>query len=65
MPVPTGEPNRGFAAPEGSPAAEGGIEGAHDSQKSRKAIQAAFSEWWAEEGTPFAQISWVLAMSVD
>ena len=46
-------------------AAEGVIDGAVDSQKSRKAIQAAFSQWAAEEGTPFAHISRILAMSVD
>jgi len=46
-------------------AAEGVIDGNHDSQKSRKAIQAAFNEWSAESGTPFAHISRILAMSVD
>jgi 3-methyladenine DNA glycosylase Tag len=46
-------------------AAEGVIDGEHDSQKSRKAIQAAFSAWSAEEGAPFAHISRILAMSVD
>ena len=46
-------------------AAEGVIDGNHDSQKSRKAIQAAFSAWSAEDGTPFAHISRILAMSVD
>ncbi len=45
--------------------AEGVIEGNHDSQKSRRAIQAAFSRWAAESGAPFAHISRVLAMSVD
>lgn len=44
---------------------EGVIDGAHDSQRSRKAIQAAFSAWAAEDGTPFAHISRILAMSVD
>ena len=44
---------------------EGVIEGAVDSQKSRKAIQAAFSQWAAESGAPFAHISRILAMSVD
>ncbi|MDP1738709.1 MAG: DNA-3-methyladenine glycosylase I [Caulobacter sp.] len=46
-------------------AAEGVIDGAPDSQKSRKAIQAAFTRWSAETGTPFAHISRILAMSVD
>ncbi|MCF8503429.1 MAG: DNA-3-methyladenine glycosylase I [Caulobacter sp.] len=46
-------------------AAEGVIDGSVDSQKSRKAIQAAFSQWAAESGAPFAHISRVLAMSVD
>lgn len=46
-------------------AAEGVIDGSPDSQKSRKAIQAAFSQWSAEDGTPFAHISRILAMSVD
>ena len=46
-------------------AAEGVIDGNHDSQKSRKAIQAAFSQWASESGAPFAHISRILAMSVD
>jgi 3-methyladenine DNA glycosylase Tag len=46
-------------------AAEGVIDGSVDSQKSRRAIQAAFSQWSAEEGLPFAHISRILAMSVD
>ena len=46
-------------------AAEGVIDGNHDSQKSRKAIQAAFSQWASENGAPFAHISRILAMSVD
>lgn len=46
-------------------AAEGVIDGPPDSQKSRKAIQAAFTRWSVEEGTPFAHISRILAMSVD
>ena len=46
-------------------AREGVIDGNHDGQKSRKAIQAAFSGWAAEEGTPFAHISRILAMSGD
>lgn len=41
------------------------IDGAPDTKKARKAIQAAFSAWSAEDGTPFAHISRVLAMSVD
>lgn len=46
-------------------AAEGVIDGSVDSQKSRKAIQAAFTQWAAESGAPFAHISRILAMSVD
>lgn len=46
-------------------AAEGVIDGAPDSLKSRKAIQAAFSQWASEDGAPFAHISRILAMSVD
>lgn len=44
---------------------EGVIDGAPDTKKARKAIQAAFSQWSAEAGTPFAHISRILAMSVD
>ena len=44
---------------------EGVIDGAPDTKKSRKAIQAAFSQWAAESGAPFAHISRILAMSVD
>lgn len=44
---------------------EGVIDGAPDTKKARKAIQAAFSQWAAEAGTPFAHISRILAMSVD
>ncbi|MDO8296983.1 MAG: DNA-3-methyladenine glycosylase I [Caulobacter sp.] len=44
---------------------EGVIDGAPDTKKARKAIQAAFSQWAAEEGTPLAHISRILAMSVD
>lgn len=44
---------------------EGVIDGAPDTKKSRKATQAAFDEWAAESGRPFAHISRVLAMSVD
>lgn len=44
---------------------EGVIDGAPETKKARKAIQAAFSQWAAETGTPFAHISRILAMSVD
>lgn len=44
---------------------EGVIDGAPDTKKARKAIQAAFSGWAAESGAPFAHISRILAMSVD
>ena len=43
---------------------EGVIDGAPDTKKARKAIQAAFSQWAAESGAPFAHISRILAMSV-
>jgi 3-methyladenine DNA glycosylase Tag len=44
---------------------EGVIDGAPETKMARKAIQAAFSRWAAETGTPFAHISRILAMSVD
>lgn len=44
---------------------EGVIDGAPNTKKARKAIQAAFSQWAAESGAPFAHISRILAMSVD
>ncbi|MFZ5670501.1 MAG: DNA-3-methyladenine glycosylase I [Pseudomonadota bacterium] len=46
-------------------AREGVIDGAPDTKTSRKAIQAAFDQWSAESGAPFAHISRILAMSVD
>lgn len=44
---------------------EGVIDGAPETKKARKAIQAAFSQWAAESGAPLAHISRILAMSVD
>lgn len=44
---------------------EGVIDGAPDTKTARKATQAAFDQWAAESGRPFAHISRVLAMSVD
>ncbi|MDP1631502.1 MAG: DNA-3-methyladenine glycosylase I [Caulobacter sp.] len=44
---------------------EGVISGSPDSKTARRAIQAAFDQWAAESGAPFAHISRVLAMSVD
>lgn len=46
-------------------AREGVVAGAPDTKTARKGIQAAFSQWAAEDGTPFAHISRILAMSVD
>ncbi|MBX3478839.1 MAG: DNA-3-methyladenine glycosylase I [Caulobacter sp.] len=43
----------------------GVIDGPPGSQKSMKAIQAAFNAWAAESGAPFAHISRTLALSVD
>src|SRR5215217_471765 len=44
---------------------EGVIDGAPDTKKARRAMQAAFDAWAAESGRPFAHISRVLALSVD